>query len=165
MKIAFENILKAISDLQDKNKEYIIRQLKTINNKITGLIAENESYKRQITGVSPIQYNETLQKAIDILKLVGFSDVQFVGLNPDFLNWLTEQSIKIKKYNPKLMNYYLLFSMQQAYFLTYAELQGVEPTYIQVRQTMLSFDSVIEQYKNELNFSLPELIEKIDGKN
>ena len=164
MKQAIENILKATSVLSDKNREFIIRQLKTINNKITSLAAENDSYKRQLTGVTPVQYNETLQKTIDVLKLLGFNEFEFVGLSPDFLNWLIEQTIIIKKYNPKLMNFYLLTSMQQAYFLTYAELQGETPTYIQVRKTMLSFDSVIESYENELKLSLPELIFKIDGK-
>lgn len=165
MKQAFENILKATSDLSSNNTNYIIRQLKTISSKITGLIAENESYKRQLTNVIPTQYNDNLQKSIDTLKLLGFSEFEFVGLNPEFLNWLIEQTTIIKKYNPRLMNFYLLRSMQQAYFLTQVDLNEEIPTYMQVRKTMLTFSDTITEYENELKLSLPELINKIDGKN
>lgn len=165
MKKAFENILKAIADNTDKNRAFVIGQLKIINSKIVELKEINDSYKRQLTGINTPQYNEMLQKSIDVLKLLGFSEIEFIGLNPIFLDWLINNTVIIKKYNPRLMNFYLLTSMQQAYFLTYAELQGETPTYNQVRNTMLTFNELIEIYESELKLSLPELINKIDGKN
>lgn len=165
MNIALENILKVSSDLKDHSRNFIIKQLKIISNKVNGLIAQNESYKRQITGVDSVRYNETLQKAVDTLKLLGFNDIEFVGLNPDFLNWIIEETTSIKKYNPKLMNFYLLTSMQQAYYLTSAEKDGIKPTYNEVRNTMLTFNERINDLEYTLKLSLPDLINKIDGKN
>jgi len=163
MKQSFENILKAIVTLSDNNKQYIIKQLKEINNLIVNLQAKNDSFKMQLSGVTPLKFNDTLIKSIYMLKIFGFTEETFAGFSPDFLNWFFENSQTNTKYNPKLMNYYLLDSMQQSYFICYAENEGTPPTYSQVKKTMLTFTDVIECYKNDLNLDLSELLNKLHG--
>jgi len=165
MKVAFENIVKAIKDLQPNSQNYIIKQLREINNGINGLMAINDSYKRQLTGVNEKQYNDMLFKSIELLKIFGFNEFTFVGLNPDFLVWFFENTQTNAKFNPKLMNFYLLDSMQQAYYICVAQHEGEKPTYKEVKQTMLTFDEQIKTFESELKLSLPQLIAKIDGQN
>lgn len=165
MKTAFENILKAIKPLSDKNQEYIIKQLKEINNNITGLQLKNDSFKSQLAGINPKLFNDYLIKSIEMLKLFGFNENTWAGFNPSFLGWFIENTITITKYNPKFMNFYLLSSMQQAYFITMADNGGNRPTYNEVKKTLLTFDETIAEYEKQTKQSLIELIEKLDGKN
>jgi len=165
MKVAFENIVKAIKEMQPNSQTYIIKQLKEINNSISNLIAQNDSFKRQLTGVNEKQYNDMLFKSIELLKIFGFNEFTFIGLAPDFLVWFFDNTQTNVKFNPKLMNFYLLESMQQAYFICLAENQGKKPTYQNVKKTMLTFDEQIKTFESELKLSLPQLIAKIDGQN
>lgn len=161
MRNIFEKLINISNSLPPTKQTFFIKLLDELNSKICFLVETNESLKAQISGTKENQYNDNLKKAVDVLKLLGFNEVQFVGLNPDFLNWLIKQTTVIKKYNPKLMNYYLLISMQQAYFLTLAENDGNIPNYIEVRNTMLTFNDKIENSEISIN----DLIKKIDGKN
>jgi hypothetical protein len=163
MKIALENILKAILPLSDKSQEFILKQLKSITDKYNGLLSINDSYKRQLSGITPKQFNDHLIKSVEMLKIFGFTEFTFVGFNPDFLNWFFENTQTITKFNPKLMNYYLLESVQQSYFITLAENNGEEPTYNAVKNTLLTFEETIKDYEKESKLSLTELINKLDG--
>ena len=165
MKKSFENIIKATAELNEKSRIYVINQLRNINNVIQGITAQNDSFKRQLTGIDSKQYNDTLFKALEILKIFGFNEYTFASFNPDFLEWFFNNTITNKKFNPKLMNFYLLNSLQQAFFIVCAENEGVEPTYNQVKNTMLTFDETIKQFEDELKLSLPDLITKLNGEN
>lgn len=163
MKQSFENILKGISNLNDNTKGYVIRQLKYINGLFAAQNAYSDSIKAQLTGVKPTQYNITLQKSIDLLKCFGFSDVTFSGVNPQFLDWFIINTTSQPNYQPKYMNHFIFMSFQQAYYLTYANNQGIEPTYKEVRNTLLTFDNLIAQYEEETKLSLTELINKLEN--
>lgn len=165
MKIAFENILKAIKVLPENNQEFVIKQLKVINNNIAALIGKNDSFKMQLTGIDSKQFNDSLIKSIELLKLFGFNENTFAGISPSFLDWFITNTTTNVKFNPKLMNFFMLESMQQAYFICVAENEGIEPTYNQCKKTMLTFDETIKQYESDFKLSLPELIKRIDGQN
>jgi len=163
MKEYIENILKSVSQLSENNRNYIIKQLKGINNIITYQSAKLEEKSLIIAGKSPNTYTNALEKSIDILKLFGFTESTFAGLNPDFLNWMLNNTLTNTKFNPKLLNKYLLESFQQAWYLT--RLTDEEPTYTQVRTTLLTFSDTIKDYEKESKQSLTELINRIDGVN
>lgn len=164
MKKQFENILKAIQKLPGQSQQFIITQLKELNNYIANLQGKNESFKAQLSGIEPAKHNDYILKSVDLLKLLGFNENTFESISSDFLNWMIENTVSNVKFNPKLMNFYLLDSLQQAFFITYAELDGKIPTYKQVKKTLLTFDETINKYESELKLSLPELLAKIDAK-
>jgi len=67
------------------------------------------------------------------------------------------------KFNARLQNKYLIESFQQAYFITI--LTKSNPTYNDVRNTLLTFNETIDEYENESKQSLSELIQRINGTN
>ena len=164
MKKYLENILKSILDLPDNKREYVIRQLQGLINISDTIQAKSDSFKRQLTGVSPKYFNDNLHKSVEVLKLFGFNEFTFAGLSPEFLEWFIDKTSTNTKYNPKLMNFYLLESMQQAYYITYANNENEQPKYSEVKKTLLTFNEVIEDYKKQSKQSLTELIANINGK-
>lgn len=161
MKQSIENILKAIQTLPVNSQQYIIKQLKNINNRMTHLEIKIEEKRLIIAGKEKNTYTDSLEKAIDILKLFGFNNDSFEGLNPEFINWMLLNTLPNSKYNPKLQNRYLLESFQQAWYLT--RTTNEEPTYKEVRNTLLTFDETIKEYEQEAKRSLTDLIKEIDG--
>lgn len=165
MKKVFENIINAIQLLPASAQNFIIKQLKIINDKIAHLEIKVEEKSLIIAGKRSNTYTNSLEKAVDLLRLFGFNENTFEGISPDFLNWMLLNTLPIIKYNPKLQNYYLINSFQQAYFIFLAENDGKEPTYKQLRTLLLTFEDVIKEYENESNRTLNELINNTDGQN
>ena len=163
MKQSFENILKAIKDSNPNTQNYIIKQLKNINGRITYLNAKIEEKRLIITGKKANTYTDELEKAVAVLKLFGYNEYTFTGVNPKFINWMLDNSLTNTKYNPKLQNKYLLDSFQQAWYIT--SIDNPNPTYSQVRNTLLTFNENIDNYKKEAKRKLNDLISKIDGTN
>jgi hypothetical protein len=161
MKESIENILKAIQTLPVNSQQYIIKQLKNINNRISHLEIKIEEKRLIISGKRKNTYTDSLEKAIDILRLFGFNEDSFDGLNPDFISWMLLNTLPNTKYNPKLQNRYLLESFQQAWYLTRTEIE--EPTYNEVRKTLLTFNELIADYEKEAKTKLTDLIKEIDG--
>jgi len=164
MKNIFTKLLQISNGLSGNKKIFMIDLLDQLSNKITRIIAANDSYKRQLTGINPKQYNETLEKSIAILKLLGFSELTFESFNSNFLNWVIENTVTNGNYNPKLMNYYMLDSLQQSYMICFTSNNGKEPTYKQVKENLLTWADQIKESEKTLKLSIPELINKIDGK-
>lgn len=163
MKQAIENILKAIQSLPDNSQQYIIKQLKEINSNFIYAQSKLQEKSLIISGKRKNTYTNTLEKAIDILRLLGFTEDAFDGLNPDFINWMLSNTLLNSKYQPKLQNRYLLESFQQAWYLTRTE--NEDPTYKEVRNTLLTFDEIIADYKKKSKRDLTQLIKEIDGEN
>jgi phenylalanyl-tRNA synthetase alpha subunit len=161
MKESIENILKAIQALPTNSQQYVIKQLKNINTRMAHLEIKIEEKRLVIAGKKKNTYTDSLEKAIDILRLFGFNEDSFEGINPDFINWMLLNTLPNTKYNPKLQNKYLIDSFQQAWYLT--RTTNEEPTYKEVRDTLLTFDETIKEYQKEANKSLTELIKEIDG--
>lgn len=161
MKESIENILKAIQTLPTNSQQYIIRQLKTINNRLALLEIKVEEKRLILSGKKKNTYTDSLEKATDILKLLGFTEYAFEGLNPDFINWMLLNTLPNTKYNPKLQNRYLLESFQQAWYLTKTDIP--EPTYNEVRTTLLTFHDLIKEYEQESKTNFKDLIKQIDG--
>ena len=161
MKEAISNILKTIQTLPPQSQTYIIKQLKNINGKLTHNQLKIEEKRLIIAGKKRNTYTDSLEKAVDVLKLLGFNEIAFDGLNPDFINWMLYNTLSNPKYNPKLQNRFLIESFQQAWYLTRTEHE--QPTYNQVRNTLLTFDDTIKEYEEESKLSLIELINRIDA--
>ena len=74
MKQAIENILKAIQTLPVNSQQYIIKQLKDLSYKYTQLEIKVIEKSLIISGKRKNTYTDSLEKAIDILRLLGFTD-------------------------------------------------------------------------------------------
>lgn len=164
MKQPIENILKAIQTLPVTSQQYIIKQLKELANKVTYLELKIEEKRLIIAGKEKNTYTDSLEKSIAILKLLGFSEFTFYGFNADFLNWMFDNTFNLPQYNPKLMNYYLLLALQQSYMICKTTNDGAEPTYKQVKENLLTWDDQIKEYEETIKLSIPNLIDKINGK-
>jgi len=162
MKNNFENILKAISTLSDNNKAFIIKNLKEITGHISIISHKLNIKYGKDTGLPTAEsLNSDITKSFELLKVFGFNENTFAGINPDFLCWFIDHTTSIAKFNPKLLNYYILNSFQQAYFITVAG--GWEnPDYNLVKKTMLTFKDVIKSYEDESKLSFEQLINSLD---
>lgn len=161
----YKKLIQLSNSLSPLQQNRMIELLDQLNKRSSELEAKNDSLKSQLNTIGFKTYNDHLQKAIDLLKLFGFDEVQFGAITPEFLNWLISETCLVTSYNPKLMNFYLLTSMQQAYFICMLNNEDRNPTYKEVKKCMLTFDDDIEEMKRYLKLSLPELIDKLDGKN
>jgi len=160
----YKKLISLSNSLSPLQQDKMIELLEKLSNRTNQIEAFNNSLKCQLNVVGNKTYNDNLQKTIDVLKLLGFSQYSFDGIYPEFLNWLVDKTCYVTSYNPKLMNYYLLTSMQQAYMICSLEKDSI-PTYTEVKKCMLTFDKDIEEKEKELKLSLPELINRIDGEN
>lgn len=165
MKQIFEKLIVLSNSLQGQKQSFMISLLEQLSDKISTIQTYNESYKCQLSGTYPKQYNDNLDKAISILKLFGFSEIGFATLNPMFLGWMIKETMLNEKYNAKLINYHILESFQESYFMCCAGKNGNEPTYKEVRDNILTWTEKIKEDEETLKLSLPELIKKIDGEN
>lgn len=161
MKKIFESILSAIKPLSDNSQKYIIGSLKQLNNRIAYLEYKLEEKTLIISGKTKNSYSDNLEKATDLLKIFGYNEDSFKGVNPDFITWMLSNTLINTKFNPKLQNKYIIDSFQQAWYLTRTDKE--EPTYNEVRNTLLTFDETIEQYKKESKRSLEQLIKDLNG--
>jgi hypothetical protein len=166
MKKTFENILLATKTLSEKQQAFIIEQLKIINTELVILHNRLDLKLRKDT-LTPTSeaLNETIIKAIEILKIYGFNEYTFVGLSPNFLEWFIDNTVNNPKFQPKLMNWYYLTAMHQSYMITYAIEQGNKPNFLEVKKNMVNFNEIIEEYEKESKLLFTDLIAKIDGEN
>ena len=129
---SFAAIIKM--SLTNNHSEIILKHLKTIESRLNEVEVRNKQLESKLTGLNPLYYNSNLEKAIDILRLLGFCEDTFNGISPIFLNWMLENTITNEKYQPKKMTFEYLNVMQQAFFMKVAENLGEEPTYYEVKK-------------------------------
>jgi len=165
MKELLENILKATSELPESKKAYILRNLKDIQILINGETKRaNQTYSKLTMLPVAANFTDLHLKAFELLKVFGFNEITFFALHPDFLEWFIEESTKNPKFNPKLMNYYLLDSLQVSFLMLYS-IGGNTPTFEDVKKNILTFKDKIEQYERDSKRSLEQLLNDINGNN
>ena len=165
MKELLENILKATNELPESKKAYILRNLKDINNlMLSETKRANQNYSRLTMLPTASNFADLHLKAFELLKVFGFTEFTFVGLHPDFLEWFIEKSTNNPKFNPKLMNYYLLDALQISFLMLYS-IEGKIPTFEEVKKNVLTFHDKIEQYEKDSKRSLEQLLKDINGTN
>lgn len=162
MKSIFENIIKAVVKMPENEQKYIFKQLKIISNEFVRLDNLIANLRLKISGVKKEDYEDVLKKAIDILQLFGFQEYTFTTFNEKFLEWFYRNVSTKPTFNAKLMNYYLLTAMQQAWFLTKIENGQIEPEFEAVKYTLRYFKKENEAYKI---FSKRELIDILTESN
>lgn len=165
MKSIFENIIKAVVKMPENEQKYIFKQLKIISNEFVRLDNLIANLRLKISGVKKEDYEDVLKKAIDILQLFGFQEYTFTTFNEEFLEWFCRNVANNQKFNPKLMNYYLLTAMQQAWFLTKIESGQIEPEFDAVKYTLRNFNKENEAYKIFSKRELIDLLTEIYGNN
>ncbi len=165
MKSIFENIIKAVVKMPENEQKYIFKQLKIISNEFVRLDNLIANLRLKISGVKKEDYEDVLKKAIDILQLFGFQEFTFTTFNEEFLEWFCRNVAANQKFNPKLMNYYLLTAMQQAWFLTKIESGQIEPEFDDVKYTLRNFNKENEAYKIFSKRELIDLLTEIHGNN
>lgn len=92
--------------------EYKANSIKRSLAKIVGLF--NEEIKQRSGGS---KYDMSLKKAVDILALHGYSELDFSMFKEDFLKWFVVEATKAKKYSPDKITKEMLSEFQIQYLL------------------------------------------------
>lgn len=158
MKKSFENILKTIDDLPDNKRLFIIKNLKHINTHITILTEKSNMAVSKATGL-PIKDNFKyfIPKAVELLKVFGFTELNYYAIYDDFLEWFIEETSKNPKFNPKTMTYELLLNMQIAWMLSESK------NFNDVKKLMISFSGEENEIERKEKMKLKNLIDLADG--
>ena len=165
MNVEIKNIINAVKELPDSRKQYIYRQLEILNNKNRENEMRIDKYNEIKIGKGKENFTNILSKAVDVLAVLGYTEVSFVaGINPDFLEWFVRHTINNPSYKPQFINKHFLDMLQTAYFITYAESDGAEPSYKDVKNNFYTFTDKSNEYEEQLNVNFNDYLKKLYGK-
>ena len=152
MKQSIENILKALSDLTENKRTYILKQLRSViadyNNKVSRL----EAAVTKKNNINPNEYTEYLQLTLDILKLHGYQLADLLTYRAEFIEWFIYNTKNLNRYNSKEINKTILDSFNQGYEIFKIEFDRQPADYLELRDFVMNWEQVLNDInKNKLN--------------
>lgn len=152
MKDNIENILKAIYQLPDNSREYVIRQLRGVISDYNNKVSRLELINSKNNNINPNEYTEYLQLTLDILKLHGYQLADLITYRTEFLNWFTKNTSNLNKYKAKEINKTILDSFNQGYQIFKIEFDREPSDYKELRDFVMNWEQVLkDHHKNKLN--------------
>lgn len=152
MKESIENILKAITELPDHKKDYILKQLRGVISDYNNKVSRLEAAVTKKNNIQPNEYNEYLQLSLDILKLHGYQLADLITYREEFLQWFIDNTRALNKYQAKEISKTILDSFNQGYEIFKIEFDRPPADYKELRDFVMNWEQVLkDHHKTKLN--------------
>ena len=154
-----KNLLGVIGKLGGHDKQYAMSQLSKIVNHTNRI---ETLYRKDIAaskGINAEKYDDTLDYLIDVVGLMGFTEIEAnYYFRDDFVAWFKEHALINPQYQPKNITTAILEAFGEAFRVFKMEKNREPNDYFELRNYLMNFNELMIQ----LNQAQLDKLDKMD---